>query len=311
MRGIGGFPALVYSDRNNRPGGWRTGRIPEEMMPEGLTRSDGSRYVYQLTAAEKEQYDRDGYVVPDFNIGPEMLERMRAAFDALTAENPHLASDNILCPHLLNAGVQSVKGDRIWLDFARIPGVLDIVEQLVGPDFLLWGTTVFGKPAFSGKEVPMHQDGEYWPIRPLATCSAWIALDDTGPENGCLRVIPGSHRDKALYKHHQDDGDHLVLNQALNEDQYDPADAVDIRLKAGQVSFHDVYIVHGSEPNRSPNRRAGFVCRYMPTTSHFDHELGKTFQNKTGLVDFATRRVILMRGGDACGKNDFSVGAEQ
>ncbi len=274
-------------------------------MPEGLQKTDGS---YRLSKAEIERYHNDGYVIPDFQLPQETLDAMRAAFDALTAANPHLAADNMLCPHLADAGVQDLKGNRIWLDFAAIPSVLDMVEQLIGPNFLLWGTTVFGKPAFSGKEVPMHQDGEYWPIRPLATCSAWIALDDTSPENGCLRVIPGSHKDKRLRKHHQDDGDHLVLNQALNADEYHEDELADICLKAGQVSFHDVYIVHGSKPNNSPNRRAGFVCRYMPTTSHFDHELGKTFQKKTGLVDFATRRVIQMRGGDPSGKNDFSIG---
>lgn len=274
-------------------------------MPEGLVSAAPGPV---LTSAEREKYDREGYVIPDFVLPAETLAAMRNAFDALTEANPHLAADNMLCPHLLSAGVQNLKGDQVWLDFASIPAVLDMVSQLIGPDFLLWGTTVFGKPAFSGKEVPMHQDGEYWPIRPLATCSAWIALDDTGPENGCLKVVPGSHRDKRLRKHHQDDGDHLVLNQALDKDQFNEDEAVDICLKAGQVSFHDVYLVHGSKPNTSPNRRAGFVCRYMPTSSHFDHDLGKSFQNKTGLVDFATRRVIQMRGGDLCGKNDFSIG---
>lgn len=281
-------------------------------MPDGswrdrsATGNNGAR----LTQAEIEQYQRDGYVIPDFRIPDDMLAEMRKSLDALIAENPHLAADNMLCPHLLNAGVQGLKGDRVWLDFASYPEILDMVEQLIGPDFLLWGTTVFGKPAFSGKEVPWHQDGEYWPIKPLATCSAWVALDDTTPENGCLRVIPGSHKDKRLRKHHTDDGDHLALNQALDEAEYREEDAVDFVLKAGQVSFHDVYIVHGSKPNRSPNRRAGYVCRYMPTTSHFDHDYGAELQAKSGIVDFSGRRVILMRGKDACGKNDFSRGAD-
>ena len=261
-----------------------------------------------LTDAEVARYHDDGYIVPDFRLPAEMLDRMRDALDRLNQANPHLSGDNMLCPHLTDAGVQSLRGDPVWLEFAALPDILDMVEQLIGPDFLLWGTTVFGKPAFSGKEVPMHQDGEYWPIRPLATCSAWIALDDATPENGCLSVVPGSHRDKRLRRHHQDDGDHLALNQALDPSEYRQDEIVPITLKAGQVSFHDVYLVHGSQPNRTPHRRAGYVCRYMPTTSHFDHAYGASLQQKTGIVDFANRRVIQMRGRDVCGLNDYTVG---
>jgi len=180
---------------------------------------------------------------------------------------------------------------------------------VIGPDFLLWGTTVFGKPAGTGKRVPWHQDGEYWPIRPLATCSAWIALDDATPENGCLRVIPGSHKGNRLRAHTQKDNPDLVLNQELNADEYDEAEAVDIVLEAGQLSLHDVYLVHGSEPNRSTKRRAGYVCRYMPTSSHFDREYGAQLQQRGGnQVDFAGRALWLMRGRDLCGRNDFQVG---
>ena len=94
----------------------------------------------------------------------------------------------------------------------------------------------------------------------------------------------------------------------LSPDEYDEAEAVDFVLQAGQVSLHDVYLVHGSEPNRSDKRRAGYVCRYMPTTSHFDREIGRELQAKGNLVDFTTRPLWLLRGKDACGQNDFRVG---
>lgn len=261
-----------------------------------------------LSKDEIKHYQDRGYVVPDFSVPASLLQEMRAALSELASRNPDLAIDNMLCPHLENAGVQGLRGDSIWLDFASHPPLLDCVEDLIGPDFLLWGTTVFGKPPYSGKETPMHQDGEYWPIRPLATCTAWIALDDATPENGCLRVAPGSHKKAGLYKHHQDDSTALTLNQALDEDQYDGSQLENIILKAGQVSFHDVYLIHGSQPNRSPNRRAGFVCRYMPTSSHFDHDFGARLQKKSGIVDFSQRRLFQMRGGDVSGLNDFTRG---
>ncbi|MEQ8584749.1 MAG: phytanoyl-CoA dioxygenase family protein [Thalassobaculaceae bacterium] len=264
--------------------------------------------AHRLSDAEVAHYHEHGYVIPNWRLPPAALARMRADFDALQAANPAMGSDNMICPHVPSGGVQGLTGDPAWLDHASVPEILDMVEQLIGPDIALWGTTVFGKPPGTGKRVPWHQDGEYWPIRPLATCSAWIALDDATPENGCLRVIPGSHKQQRLRAHTQDDSDELALNQVLSADEYDESEAVDFVLEAGQVSLHDVYLVHGSEPNRSDKRRAGYVCRYMPTTSHFDREIGRALQAKGNLVDFATRPLWLLRGTDACGLNDFQVG---
>jgi hypothetical protein len=261
-----------------------------------------------LSEAEVAHYHEHGYVIPDWRLPAAVLEQMRADFEALKAANPAVGSDNMICPHVPSGGVQGLHGNPVWLEHARIPEILDMVAQLIGENVALWGTTVFGKPPGTGKRVPWHQDGEYWPIRPLATCSAWIALDDATPENGCLRVIPGSHKQQRLRSHAQDDSDELALNQVLSPEEYDESEAVDFVLKAGQVSLHDVYLVHGSEPNLSDKRRAGYVCRYMPTTSHFDREIGRALQAKGNLVDFATRPLWLVRGQDACGLNDFSVG---
>ena len=264
----------------------------------------------KLTEAQVETYHRDGLAIPDYRLPPDLLTRMRVALDSLVAENPGVTRDAMFCPHIKNGGCQGLKGSDDWLEFARIPEILDMVAQVIGPDLLLWGTTVFGKPPRSGKTVPWHQDGEYWPISPLATCTVWIALDDATPENGCLRYIPGSHRRKSVYSHHQDNSESLALNMVLDDDQLDEGGARDVLLEAGQISLHDVYLVHGSEPNHSDQRRAGFVCRYMPTTSHFDHVYGLELQRRSGTVDFGQRALWLVRGTDRCGKNDFSIGHE-
>ncbi|NQW11325.1 MAG: phytanoyl-CoA dioxygenase family protein [Alphaproteobacteria bacterium] len=261
-----------------------------------------------LSDDEVAHYHEHGYVIPRWRLPADRLERMRADLDTLLASNAAVGSDSMFCPHITGGGTQGLKGSNIWLEHASIPEILDSVGQLAGSDFLLWGTTVFGKPAGTGKRVPWHQDGEYWPIRPLATCSAWIALDDATPENGCLRVIPGSHKQRRLRAHTRKDSPDLVLNQELNAEEFNEADAVDIVLEAGQISLHDVYLVHGSEPNRSDKRRAGYVCRYMPTTSHFDHAYGAELQKRSGQVDFANRALWLMRGRDVCGLNDFQIG---
>ncbi len=252
-----------------------------------------------LTAGEIAKYHEDGYVIPaNFQLPMDTIESIRADHAGLIQRYPQFAD---YCPTVLAY-------DTGFLNYARIPQILDMVEQIVGPDFALWNSSFFAKPALKGTRTPWHQDGEYWPIRPLATCTVWIAADDSSQENGCLRVIRGSHRRKSLYKHHQNDGPGLALNQELDREEYDERDAVDLVLKAGQVSLHDVFLIHGSEPNRSPKPRRGMTLRYMPTSSVFDREVADrmTREKKLG-ANHANRTVFLMRGSDRSGKNDFRV----
>ena len=97
-----------------------------------------------------------------------------------------------------------------------------------------------------GFETPWHQDGHYWPIRPLATCTVWVALEPSTRANGCLRVIPGSHAAKALHPHLHEDRQDVTLNQRLAAGAFSEDAAVDVELAPGQMSLHDVYMVHGA-----------------------------------------------------------------
>jgi len=164
---------------------------------------------------------------------------------------------------------------------------------------------VFCKPGGDGMEVPWHQDGQYWPIRPLATCTVWVAIDDVTPENGAMRYIPGSQK-SGIHEHYTDPSDALVLHQVMAPDLVDESKARDDVLEAGQLSLHDVYLIHGSPANRSAKRRAGLAMRYMPTTSHFDRALANP-ERGAGNADFARRPIFLVRGVDRCGKNEFRV----
>jgi len=180
-----------------------------------------------------------------------------------------------------------------------------MVAQIIGEDIALWNSSFFAKPARVGSTTPWHQDGEYWPMRPLATCTVWIAVDDSTKNNGCLRVIRGSHKEKRVRKHVTNYAPGLALNEELPSSEVDQNEAVDLILKAGQISLHDVFLVHGSEPNRSAKSRRGMTLRFMPTTSHFDRDIEKRLDRKLGLVSHLRRPVFLMRGIDQCGRNDF------
>ncbi|MCY3812666.1 MAG: phytanoyl-CoA dioxygenase family protein [Gammaproteobacteria bacterium] len=248
-----------------------------------------------LTDDEIHHYHDHGYVIPDFRLDDESLADIRGSHARLLAKHPEF---NDYCPAVLAF-------DTGFLNIARIPPILDMVEQLIGPDFALWNSSFFAKPARVGTKTPWHQDGEYWPIRPLATCSVWIAVDAATPENGCLRVIPGSHRRRELGKHDFNDGAGLSLPLEIQADEFDEDTARDIVLDVGQVSLHDIYLIHGSEPNRSDTPRRGMTLRYMATTSRYCRELADS--RRGGPLSMSERTLYLMRGEDRSGANDFRI----
>ena len=176
-------------------------------------------------------------------------------------------------------------------------------------DFLSVFPTAALQAGKGGKATPWHQDGHYWPIRPLETVTAWIAIDNVNAENSCLRVIPGTHRDRVSYSHDNDNSDKIILNQVLKPEHLQSAPPRDIELEPGHFSIHDVYLIHGAEPNNSGKRRAGMVFRYMPATSHFDRELAAQQVRDMGVLDLTKRKLHLVRGVDRSGRNDIYRGA--
>ncbi len=265
-----------------------------------------------LSTREIETYHRDGLVIPSsYRLATETLADIDRLYRELIERNrdhPDFAEDFILGPHLDADGTYGIKGDPAWLEFARIPGILDMVEQLIGGDFILWGMTIFGKPAHNGKQTPWHQDGDYYPIEPLETLTVWISLDGSTPEQGCMRFIPGSHRDRRIYSHHFEHRDDYTLAQVIDDDQVDLASARDVVLEAGQVSLHDVYLVHGSEANRSNRRRMGLVLRIMPASSFYNHDSGKLKEDAGSPHGYSNRALFLLRGEDRSGRNNFARG---
>ncbi len=250
-----------------------------------------------LSESQIATYREDGYVIPDFRISDDELEQVRSAHDRLLARHPEFRD---YCPNLLAF-------DPGFLNAARHPTILEMVSQVIGPDFALWNSSFFAKPADNGKRTPWHQDGEYWPIRPLATCTVWIAVDAATPENGCLRVIKGSHKSGKLRKHRTVDADDVTLHQELVPEEFDESQAVDLVLEPGQISLHDVFMLHGSEANVSPNPRRGMTLRFMPTSSVFDRDKAREMHKTMGVIDHSERTLFLMAGTDKSGENDFRM----
>jgi len=265
----------------------------------------------RLQGDEIAQYRTEGWVVPRFRLPATRVAAMVDALETLLRQNPGVRPEKLVSAHIEGKdgegdNGEGVRGSRAFLDLARDPEIVELVSGVLGEDVILWGCHVFCKPAVEGYETPWHQDGHYWPIRPLATCTAWVALEPSTVANGCLRVIPRSHAERRLHDHLHEDRTDLTLNQRLAH--VDEAAAVDIELQPGEMSLHDVYMIHGARANTSGKRRSGAALRYMPSTSVFERDL-RPVDGKSGVpVNFARRPLWLVKGRDRSGRNDFNIG---
>ncbi len=260
-----------------------------------------------LTADELRHFKEQGYVFPKYRLPAPLLGRLKEGIDRLLSAYTDVAQEDLANPHM----IPPTGGAHLnpFMETAHHPQILDMVEQVLGADLILWITRVLCKPPVTGREVPWHQDGEYWPMRPLATCSVWIAIDPVSTANGCMRFIPESHKRQELYRHHKTERENLVLNLELDQDQFDETAAVNVELEPGQMSLHDVRMIHGSLANTSGQRRAALIMRYMPATSHYDRSL-VTRRKDNSPFNIFDQPLWLMRGTDRSGKNDFAHGHE-
>jgi ectoine hydroxylase-related dioxygenase (phytanoyl-CoA dioxygenase family) len=251
-----------------------------------------------LTESQINEYKQNGFVIPDFVMPENILLKIEERHNKLLKTHPEFKN---YCPAVLSY-------DEGFLDFCKNEIILNFIEQLIGPNFALWNSSFFAKPAINGHATPWHQDGQYWPIRPLATCTVWLAIDDATIENGCLRFIKGSHIDQKLKAHNINNDKNLTLNQELVKEEYDEKKAVNLILKRGQISLHDVYLVHGSEANNSPKARRAITMRFMPTSSLFDHKLARDNQlfSKLNVNKYSDRKVYHIRGVDVSKKNNLT-----
>jgi non-haem Fe2+, alpha-ketoglutarate-dependent halogenase len=153
-----------------------------------------------------------------------------------------------------------------WLnELIRERRILDPVEDILGPNILCWGSGFFVKNAHDPGRVTWHQDATYWGLSKPDIVTAWVAFTPSTTENGCMRVVPGTHTLQQLSHRDTFAQDNLLSRGQEIAVDVEESKAVDIVLAPGQMSLHHVLLVHGSEPNGSALRRIGFAIRYLPT----------------------------------------------
>lgn len=201
-------------------------------------------------------FDDDGLLFPLPALDRDRALRYRECLEAYERDVGRPIQSNWRHnPHLLFT----------WADeLIRESRVLDAVEDVIGPDILCWATNFFIKEAHDAAYVSWHQDSTYWGLEPPDVVTAWIALSDVPVESGAMKMIPGSHRWTQL-PHVDTFHEHNLLSRGQEiEADFDRDAGVLVPLTAGQMSLHHIRTVHGSEPNRTGDRRIGFAVRYIP-----------------------------------------------
>ena len=229
-----------------------------------------------LTEQAVRQYQEQGYLAPVPILSADEAQALRVKLEAYeAATGGPLKSEMRYKTHLLF---------RWAAELVRHPRLLDAVEDVIGPDILCWGSAFFTKEANDPGFVSWHQDLTYWGLDPADVVSAWIAFSPSTEESGAMRVVPGSH--KMAVAEHRDtfEPDNLLSRGQEIALEIEDSQAVTVELMPGEMSLHHVKLVHGSQPNRSDDRRIGLSVHYIPPS----------VRQVVGDVDSAT----LVRGTD-------------
>jgi hypothetical protein len=200
-----------------------------------------------LTREQIDRYHRDGFLSPIKVMSTGEAREYRDSLE--NAEGKFGRMHYVTKPHLL-----LMMADRL----VHLTAILDAVEDIIGPNILLWDSSFIIKEAGDGKFVSWHQDLAYWGIEPADVVSIWLALSPATAASGCMRMMPESHRTGRVEHIATFSADNVLsrgqtIGAEISEDR-----AVDAALQPGEMSLHHGWTFHASHPNHSDDRRIGF-----------------------------------------------------
>ena len=209
----------------------------------------------------REQFEETGYAIVRGAVDASLLAEMRSHIDArLEALGGKEVDD-------LHPDVFTDRTDPFLVRVAADKALLDVAEAFVGPDIALFSYGYILKSPHEPQPVLWHQDASYWPLEPMRAVTAYVAISASTRANGCLRVVPGTHKMEAQPLIRRDDIKNF-LNSSIDESLVDEARAIDVLLEPGDVSIHHTNIMHASDPNRGTDWRLSFVINYISTRAH-------------------------------------------
>lgn len=201
-------------------------------------------------------FDRDGYVFPIEVMTPVRAAECRAAFESIEAAH----ADDAIATRVVKQFASTVLPfvDEVM----RLPSILEPVASLLGDDLLVMGANFFVKEPASPAFISWHQDLTYWGYDDVSEVTAWVALTAATSANGCMRFVPGSHRELVEHSDTFDEANMLSRGQEVAV-EVDEADAVEVLLRPGEMSLHHGHLFHASNPNTSSDRRIGLALRFV------------------------------------------------
>jgi len=218
-----------------------------------------------ITPQDVDFYHQNGYLLHHQQVfSPARLDRLTGIFEEHLALKGEKLSDELDTPHFR---------DERLLEFLLAGEVLDLVEPLIGPNIGLFSSHFISKDPYTGRATPWHEDSAFWEKRfdrYDRIVTVWLAIDRSTRDNGCMRVLPGSHTNGF--------SDYVEVDPSANtfqreiKDQIDDSHAVYFELERGECSLHDSRIIHGARANTSPHRRCGYTMRYFATDHHVNLE---------------------------------------
>jgi non-heme Fe2+,alpha-ketoglutarate-dependent halogenase len=201
-------------------------------------------------------YERDGFVHPVPVLAPEEVRACRTELEAWEQARGAL----IDFPEKSKSYLLFDWADRL----VHHPRILDAVEDVIGPDILVYHSTLFVKEAHTGCFVRWHQDSAYFYLEPHLHVTAWVALSDASELAGCMHALPGSHRWGA-FEHDDQPGPLNMIRRGQGiRERFDQETGVPMPLAAGEMSLHHTDLVHASGPNRSDDRRIELAISFIP-----------------------------------------------
>jgi chlorinating enzyme len=226
-----------------------------------------------LTEAQKAKFWQSGYLCPLTAMDEHAARNILLKLEQFEAKHGGFGQLLRFKAHLRLAALMRL---------ATHPRVLDAVEDLIGPNILLFTSTLWPKNAGDGRYVSWHQDSAYFGFDRHEEVTAWVALTPSHAGNGCVRVMPGSHLGPE-HQHEETFAKNNLLIRGQTIHGLDETKAVNLELRPGQFSLHQERTAHGSQPNTSQSRRIGYALFYIPT--HVGSTLGR-------------RAALLVRGKD-------------
>jgi len=205
-----------------------------------------------LSANQLKQYEDEGFISPIDIFSKNRANEIRQEIELIEREMPgELVKSGRYNSHLISPLLDKVTHDS---------KILDSVQSIIGKNILVCGTTLFIKNPNEKGFVSYHQDAKYIGLKPYNWVTAWVAITDSNENNGCMRMWSGSHKDN-LKDHDQmfNEGNLLTRGQTVGDVPIDKTSP--LILKAGQMSLHHPTVVHGSDLNKSNDRRIGFVIQ--------------------------------------------------